>query len=253
MIRDGRVAQVRASLPDLLDRYPNHDGVLYLSAVVEMDGEVAVERFRHLVEKFPRSAYADDASLRIGEYLYSRGLYSQASQQLRDLLMRYPGSDDRGRAADLMVKSFEATGELDSLEYYVRTLDLMELLRAGEEATSAVVVADAETSDFVEGDEVAGEERDRISPGSSSVVVQAQKFKPWVIQIGAYGDRSNAERLEKLFEDSGFDVSIIAVQDNGQILNAVQIVRFATRSEAEIAGRRIEDEFGMSNRVFYRP
>jgi tetratricopeptide (TPR) repeat protein len=246
MIRDGRVAQVRESLPDLLDRYPDHDGVLYLRAVVDMDGEAAVEQFRQLVERFPNSPYADDASLRIGEYLYSRGLYTQASMYLKDLLIRYPGSEDRGRAADLMVKSFEATGELDSLRHYVEVLDLRALLEAGEAAFSSGAVAESLTTD----DKVAGERR--VSPGSS-VVVQAQKFKPWVIQIGAYADRTNAERVKRRFENSGFDVSIVAVQDNGQILSAVQIVRFATRSEAEVAGQQITDEFGMSNRVFYRP
>jgi hypothetical protein len=246
MIRDGRVSQVRESLPDLLDRYPNHDGVLYLKAVVEMDGEAAVEQFRYLVERFPNSPYADDAGLRIGEYLYSRGLYTQASMQLKDLLIRYPGSDDRSRAVDLMVKSFEATGELDSLEHYVEVLDLRTLLEAGETAFSPGTVAEASISD----DEITGERR--ASPGARRVV-QAQKFKPWVIQIGAYADRANAERVKRRFENSGFDASIVAVQDNGQILSAVQIVRFATRSEAEVAGRQITEEFGMSNRVFYRP
>jgi tetratricopeptide (TPR) repeat protein len=264
MIRDGRVSQVREILPDLLNRYPDHDGVFYLSAVVEMEGEAAVEKFQYLLEKFPVSDYADDASLRIGEYLYSRGLYSQASQHLKDLLIRYPSSEDRGRAADLMVKSFEATGELDSLEHYVKILDLRELLESGAAETaaaSAVVVADAETlNPIVEDDDeetgpvITGRtESGSGSRSRSSVVVQAQKFKPWVIQIGAYADRDNAEHVKQRFENSGFDVSIIAVQDNGHILNAVQIVRFATRAEAEVAGRQISDEFGMLNRVFYRP
>ena len=57
--------------------------------------------------------------MKIGEYFYTLGLYSQASVQLRFVPMNYPESEHIQRSVDLLVKSYNATGEMDSARFYL--------------------------------------------------------------------------------------------------------------------------------------
>ena len=48
--------------------------------------------------------------------MFARGLYSQASIQLKRSILNYQNGDSRQRALDLMVNSYIATGEEDSVQ-----------------------------------------------------------------------------------------------------------------------------------------
>ena len=119
IIQKGGIREVRGKLPELISKYPNNSGVLYLKALTTVDGESAIKQYRSFADKFPDSPYSDDAVMKIGEYFYSLGLYSQASVQLRFVPMNYPESEHIQRSVDLLVKSYNATGEIDSARFYL--------------------------------------------------------------------------------------------------------------------------------------
>ena len=114
LIEKGRYDEVRENIPDLLSRYPNEPGVRYIQALINNDGDASLEQYRSVIENFPDSEFASQSSMKIGEYLFARGLYSQASTQLKKTIYDYPKSDSHQRALDLMVNSYIATGEQDS-------------------------------------------------------------------------------------------------------------------------------------------
>ena len=65
------------------------------------NGDLTIIQFRQFIEKYPYSEYTDDAEMKIGEYLYARGLYGQASQQLKKITLKYKNSNHIQRSVDL--------------------------------------------------------------------------------------------------------------------------------------------------------
>ncbi|MCK5332188.1 MAG: hypothetical protein KAK01_12310, partial [Candidatus Marinimicrobia bacterium] len=98
LLQEGRVAEVRQSLPELLKQNPDHPGVAYLQAMTVTDGDSSLKLYQAIIRKYPQSEYAAEAAMKIGEYLYSRGLYSQASRQLHSIPILYPQSNHLQRA-----------------------------------------------------------------------------------------------------------------------------------------------------------
>ncbi|HIB60136.1 MAG TPA: hypothetical protein EYO52_00600, partial [Candidatus Marinimicrobia bacterium] len=119
LLEEGRIQEVKDQLPELKSKYPYEPAIPYLQALMDDDGYSAIIQFRQFIEKFPDSEYTDDAEMKIGEYLYARGLYGQASQQLKKITLKYKNSNHLQRSVDLLVSSFKATGEIDSAKYYV--------------------------------------------------------------------------------------------------------------------------------------
>ena len=110
LINEGRVDDVRSALPELEALYKNDPGVLYVKALVTLNGEEALVIYRNLLRNHPDHVYADNVAIKIGEYLFSRGLYSQASKQFRLIPLVYTTTEHVQRATDLMVNSYTATG-----------------------------------------------------------------------------------------------------------------------------------------------
>ena len=115
----GEIKDVKGKIPILLKKHPNDPGVKYLFGLTLMDGDSAIEVYEEIINKHSSSKYSEGASSKIGQYLYSRGLYTQASQHLRKFIFRYPKSKDLSRMMGMFLRSFDATGELDSAQYFV--------------------------------------------------------------------------------------------------------------------------------------
>ena len=118
LIDQGQIEGVKEQLPALISKYPNNPDILFLAGVLSMDGNKSYNIYKELLENFPDSKYAPDAAVKIGEYYYSLGLYSQAGTQLSKIPRIHSNYPDIERVAELMVSSFKAIGEEDSAKYY---------------------------------------------------------------------------------------------------------------------------------------
>ena len=56
--------------------------------------------------------------MKIGEYFYAKGLYTQCASLLKNIPVKYPRYSQMQRLTDLMINSFNAIGEADSAKYY---------------------------------------------------------------------------------------------------------------------------------------
>ncbi|MBT3840078.1 MAG: hypothetical protein HOA12_06405 [Candidatus Marinimicrobia bacterium] len=232
LLHEGQKEGVIQNIPELISKYPNDPGVLYLQALLTMDGMKSLERYNTILEKFPESKYAPDAAVKIGEYYYARGLYSQAGKQLSQIPRRYPRSPDIQRIVDLMVSSFQAIGESDSIRYYVGIYQSM--------------FPDLDVEEY-------GVSIKKKTSNSIQLKPKMVKPKPYVIQIGAFGNVGNAKRMKLQVSQIGYDVDITPVQTNGRELYAVRVVRFKNKSNAERVGNVIKKKLGIDYRVLYRP
>ena len=234
LIDEGKTEGVLETLPELLSKYPNNPGVLYIKALMTEDGINSIDMYNEIIKKYPGTKYAPYAAMKIGEYFYARGLYTQASKLLKNIPIKYPRFADIQRATNLMINSFNAIGQADSARYYALIIKSMfPKVNIGVDNFNEKNKPLAQVFNF--------NKKRRMDLG------------PYVIQMGAFSTRENAKRLKLQITQLGHDVSISNVESNGRTLYAVRVNRFKTKNRAEIIGRDIKSKIGVDYRVLYRP
>ena len=118
LVNEGQISGVKEQLPELISKYPNNPDIMFLKGIMTTDGNKSVEIYKKILTNFPESRYASESAVKIGEYYYSLGLYSQAGKHLSKIPRVYPRYSNIQRVMDLMVSSFIAIGEEDSAKYY---------------------------------------------------------------------------------------------------------------------------------------
>ena len=232
LIHEGQSEGVKEILPELISKYPNDPGVVYLQAILTKNGMKSLELYSKIIEKYPKCDYAGPASVKIGEYFYAQGLYSQSAMQLRLIPRKYPRIANMQSIIDMIVSSFLAIGEGDSVKYYLGIYRGM--------------FPNLDFDKF--GIDTPSIPAKKINIGSLN-----KEPRPYVIQIGAFGSIQNANRLKLQATQIGYEVEIVPVQTNGRGLNAVRVVRFRSKSSAERVGSTIKKKLGIDYRVLYRP
>ena len=229
LINEGKLKGVKESLPELISKYPKNPGVLFIKARLSSDGESAFNQYRNILEKYPESKFAPESAMKIGEYFYARGLYTQSANLLKIIPIKYPRYPDMQRLADLMISSFNAIGEADSAKYYGLIIKSM--------------FPKVETSTL---------DDNKLSQ-VFNFNKKAKNLGPYVVQIGAFSSKENANRLKLQVSQLGHDVSINKIDSNGKTFYAVRVVRYSTKNKAEKVGKDIKSKLGVSYRVLYRP
>ena len=233
LIEEGKQEGVKENLKELISKYPNDPGVLYLKALLTQDGKTALSEYKDILERFPKSQYAPFAAMKIGEYFYSKGLYTQSAALLKNIPLKYPRFIDVQRVTDLMINSFNAIGEADSARYYALIIKSM----------------------FPNIEPNIEMYKDMNKPLEQVFSFNKKKavLGPYVIQVGAFSTKANAKRLKLQISQLGHDVSINDVDSNGKRFYAVRINRFKSKKKAENIGRDIKSKIGVDYRVLYRP
>ena len=230
LIAEGELDGVKESLPELLSKYPKDPGVLFLKAVLTDDGEYALKQYKYILKNFPKSTYAPESAMKIGEYFYARGLYTQSANLLKNIPINYPRFPNIQRLTDLMINSFNAIGEADSAKYYALIIKSM----------------------FPKVETNIADKSNKLSQ-VFSFSKKTKSLGPYVVQIGAFSSEENAKRLKLQVSQFGHDVSINKVDSNGKTFFAVRINRYHSKRKAEEVGKDVRSKLGVSYRVLYRP
>ena len=247
LIDEGKMEEVQKSLSYLNSEYPNHPFILYLKAAINSNGEEAIEQFEAIINDHPGSTASELSIMKIGEYLYAQGLYTQAGEQLKKIPLYYSESKDIERAFNLMKKSLLAIGEQDSVDYYIEMFSnkYPELNFNNYDYYSSIILQ--EETPMVE------EVLKDTAEVQESVVPEPAQFgeKPWVVQVGAFRDKKNAEVIVNRLESAGYNIEVVE-NPRDRSLYLVQIVRFDTIEKAIIIGEDVRDQFGMEFRILAR-
>ena len=123
--------------------------------------------------------------MKIGEYFYARGLYTQCASLLKNIPVKYPRYPQMQRLTDLMINSFNAIGQPDSARYYALIIKSM----------FPAIETNIENND------------NKLSQ-VFSFKKKTESLGPYVVQIGAFSSRDNAKRLKLQVSQLGHDVSI---------------------------------------------
>ena len=230
LIDEGELDGVKENLPELLSKYPSDPGVLFLKAVLTEEGDSAIDQYKNILKKFPKSIYAPKAAMKIGEYFYARGLYTQSATLLKNIPVKYPRFPQMQRLTDLMINSFNAIGESDSAKYYgLMIKSMFPAVETNIERNDSKLF---QVFDFNK---------------------KSKAYGPYIVQIGAFSSRENANRLKLQVSQLGHDVTINKVDSNGKTFFAVRINRFKSKKKAEQLGKDIKSKLGVNYRVLYRP
>ena len=230
LVEEGKIDGVRESLPELLSKYPRDPGVLFLKALLTRDGDLAISQYKDILLKYPESKYAAESAMKIGEYFYSKGLYTQSANLLKNIPNKYPRFSKMQRLTDLMINSFNAIGESDSAKYY--GLLIKSMFPAVETNISENDSKFSQVFDFKRKSKISG---------------------PYVIQVGAFSSKENAKRLKLQINQLGHDVSIKKVDSNNKTFFAVRVNRYNSKRKAEEIAKDIKSKLGVNYRVLYRP
>lgn len=253
LIEKGNLSEVKENLPELLDRYPNEAGVFYIQALVNDDGEEAINQFRTIIDKFPESEFVVDCEMKIGEYLFARGLYSQSSIQFKKAIYKYPKGDHHQRAMDLMVNGYQATGESDSAKVAMRMIKQLYPRLSFDYYGFEDMNSSESDVRLIRLDSEAANKKIKARKSSSRIVNLKPAKKPWVVQVGAFGKFENANRLKKQLQGHGYGTEVHTIDSNGKRLHAVRIVRFEKKTEADEIGKKLKKKFGIDFRVIKNP
>jgi tetratricopeptide (TPR) repeat protein len=254
LIEKGRYDEVRENIPDLLSRYPNEPGVKYIQALINNDGDASLAQYKKVIENFPDSEFASQSSIKIGEYLFARGLYSQASAQLKKTIFDYPKSDFHQRALDLMINSYIATGEKDSARFSLALISDLYPKLDYKKYNLGVTPSPKKDSRLVRIEKNSVNERIKIVKAKRTKAKSKKKaYMPWVVQVGAFGKYENANRLKKQLQSSGFPTEVHRINSNGNRLHAVRVVRYETKNQADKIGRSLKSKFGLDFRIINSP
>jgi tetratricopeptide (TPR) repeat protein len=247
LIDEGKMEEVQKSLSYLNSEYPNHPFILYLKAAINSNGKEAIEQFNAIIYDHPGSTASELSIMKIGEYLYAQGLYTQAGEQLKKIPLHYSESNDIERAVNLMKKSLLAIGEQDSVDYYIEMFSnkYPELNFNNYDYYSSVILQE-ETLMIEEILKDTVEVQESVAPEPAKL-----GEKPWVVQVGAFKEKKNAEVIVNRLESAGYNIEVV---DNSSEKNLylVQIVRFETIEKAIIIGEDVRDQFGMEFRILER-
>ncbi len=226
-VNRGEASDVRALLPDLIAKYQNTPGLLYLEGRLSTDGIEGVKFYQSVVDNFPKCEWADDALYRIYQYYYAIGLYRTADLKLQQLRRDYPNSPRvQGTAA----------AEIPKTEEPVITLAKKDTVAID---TTAAAVETAPPPDTV-------------VPAIAPAIVAPEASRGYVLQVGAFSTVANAEKQKAFFEDRGFQAQITNKVRSGRSLHLVWLGNFKNSDEAMKFSREIKSKFKITGIVVER-
>jgi len=255
-VMSGEISGATEKLPEYLSNYPNNPAVLYLSALLEIEGALAKEKFAQIYNNHQSSEYADKSVLKVSEYYYSAGLYEESAKWLKKIPKYYSRSEYLDKSIKLFINSLVVSGNVDSATYYIEVfkkqfpnINLKEFVL--EVKADYESVADNEPINLSSSSSATKEEVNSNKTVSSpnknnkNIIVKIQDLldrvkedltapiNEYTLQVGAFGKKSNAEYQKEILINGGYDARIDHVNSSGVLLYIVRVGYFESHADAK--------------------
>ena len=197
----------------------NKPEYLFINALVESNGEIAVNQLKDFYDKFPSNKYADNAIFEVGSYFYTKGYYIKSSQWYKKIPIYYRDSELLEQSIDMFFKSLEISNFKDSINYYKNVFSKL-------------------YSDV--------ENKKNVKEYKSSLDQKKTKYnQKYAIQIGAFKEYPRAESRLYMLRDIGFGVVIEETTINNEPFFVIREGIYSTRKSAEKIASRIQARTGI--------
>ena len=175
--------------------------ILYQEAINTIDADKAMKIYDEIIKSNNQSDYYWLSILKKAEINYAIGSYISASNLFKEFNVKAPKHLVSDISKDLLFKSLNAAGELDSLKVYQKKLSSPSLL-----------------------------------PKKVT-----KKNKVWFLQFGAYSKKDSANILkETLVEDGVLDIQVSQVMNRGKMIYYVRSSNFKSYAIAEKQGKKLK-------------
>jgi tetratricopeptide (TPR) repeat protein len=223
---------VELAIPQLIRSYPNNPDVLFLSALVEPEGDKALLIYKDVLSQYPNSKKADNALIKIIEYLYAKGLYKKTIIYSKQLILKYPDSENIGDCVYLLLCSFSVMNKKDSVDYYyahyLEKYPDLDLQFYNYQSVPSYVTDDRFATKV--------KQVERVKPP------ERQVSKPkYALQVGAFGNPQNALILKNRLISYGYDPYVQKIKGSRRDLLSVRVGRYNSRIDAVEAGNRLKE------------
>jgi cell division protein FtsN len=240
-IENGNYSEARQRLPGLIQDHPKDPSVIYLRGVLETNGEKAYGYFKQVADKHQTSQFHDDAIMRVSEYLFAKGLYITAEKYLKLIPIQHPRSPHLERAANMLINSMNAAGKTDSSRIWQSVLS---------EQFPRIQMNEGAQQERLQGSEVSSDDQKAESDADTRVVEQGRanpaanqpNARPFTLQVGAFSTLDNAMQEKDNLESQGFNVQVLRRQRGDLDLYLVWVGQYRSHEEAEVAGRKIQEQ-----------
>lgn len=239
---EDRLDEIREMLPELVRKYPAEPGVLYFQGLFAQEGTYAFNLYTRVFEKKENNLFIDDALLRIAQFYYIKGKYSQARTYYAWLCQRYPHSNLVDDARYLICQSLIAEERFDSAK------DSLEQFIKSSPRSPYVDLA------IMDLESIEGWKKQSLTATGQKEVVE-RKPEPellYSIQIGAFRIHNNAKIILNKLSSSGYSGVIIRKKVDDKIFYAVWIGQFATHEAAQDYAKRFVVVFAKNYRIVRR-
>jgi hypothetical protein len=186
MVEQGKIEEVKAKLLDLKSDYPKSSNLIFLEGVLTENGQDAVVLYQSVIDKYPKSAYADAAIYRLYSYYFALGLYNTADKNLNKLKKDYPESPYIKMAAANVVKNdVEDTHEqtntnpvenIDVKKQFVYTIQAGAFTSSANAASLKKEIENAGLVSFIQEKSVAGTIFNVVFIGKYETKKEAEDF-----------------------------------------------------------------------------
>jgi len=112
LLERNELVAARERINQAYRQHPNSAVAAYFHAMLENDGEAANKLFQDVVARFRGTVYAERALFRLGQYHFAEGTYNRARQHFLSLIEQYPRSNLASEASYYAAKSLLIIGTL---------------------------------------------------------------------------------------------------------------------------------------------
>jgi hypothetical protein len=169
--------------------------------------------------------------VKIIEYLYTKGLYKKTISYSKQLITKYPQSENIAQGVYMLLSSFSVMNKKDSVDYYydyyLKRYPDLDLKFYNYQSAPAYVTVE----------QVATKTPAAKQPVAPPMTVSRGKF---TLQVGAFGNPQNAFVLKNRLKTLGYDPYVQKIKGNNQDLLSVRVGRFNSRNDAVTAKKRLK-------------
>ena len=233
MIDQGKYDYIREKLPELKRNFSSSPDVLYISGLVETNGEQAIHIFIDFYKKYPKHDKADNAFIKIIEYDYTRGLYNKSIKNCNSFIKDYSTSENIETGINILINSYNATGKQDSAIYfynkYKKLIPHLNLTYNNSQykPNLEIIKEDKKDKNFV-----SYENQNPLTDDTSGF--------QYTLQFGAFTSPTNANYLKDKLNKNGYNAYTKKIEGkNGQLIS-VRVGYFESRRIAEKMGKNIK-------------
>ncbi len=231
-LKSDKPAEIKHKVATFVNENKGTPLALYLEALTEPNAQQAVDKYIELLTKFPDSLQAEDATFRIGQYYFSRGLYIAARKYFLGLVEKYTQSEYADDAMYLAVACLMA-----SRKYESANTELLKFLSKHPGSPFAKLAK----KDLKEIKSTTNGKYAKLKPRDSK--------GRFTLQIGAFSKINNALNFRTNFSKLGVSTKIREKKRNGATIYTVTVGSFDSRESAEKFGNRFQKRYAVPYRI----